>query len=146
MFLSQEQKDQMREDIRKWGGGKERLLTNLNSALDALIYLAENPNRMEEYEGIMKKDWLDAFLIIHYHSLVQSMALSPLILSDSIRGRRREVKGISSKGSTKGDRRETDLFLVDPYDIREIARKAMLITMHYMEERNKVQRLLAEEE
>tara|TARA_R110000824_G_scaffold140016_3_gene305554 strand:+ start:81 stop:536 length:456 start_codon:yes stop_codon:yes gene_type:complete len=144
--INQSMNDRMRQDLIRWAAGKESLLNQMNLALDSLIYLSDNEHRLKEYDQMMTDDWLDAFLIIHYHALAATGGISKLEIGRDHRDNNREVRAVISSTDDEVNGNGYDLFLVDPHDIRMIAKNAMLIAMYYMDERTKVERLLASEE
>jgi len=133
----------IREDIEKWAkGGREGFKEELRAALDAMIVIAENKEVRGKYEKMMQDDWLEAFLILHYHAIIGAELATRLTLSDGDYGPRRII---STSHDGDGRKHQFDLFLVDPHDIRTIARRAILVAMYYMDERHKVQRLLEDD-
>lgn len=133
----------IKKDIARWAeGGREGFGEKLEAALEAMIVISDNEEMREKYEKMMEDDWLEGFLILHYHAIIGSGLATKLKLSDGDYGPRR-VTNTSYDGD--GKKHQYDLFLVDPHDIRTIARRAILVAMYYMDERHKVKKLLAEE-
>lgn len=130
-------RDEFKKDLEAWSGGRPKLKENLEEALEAMIIIMDDKPKRDRYEDIMDEEWLEAFLILHYHTLVGSGELSPLTINPDVVGRRRKVKAVVEEENN----RAYDLFLVDPHDIRNICKRAMLMTMYFMEERQNMKEL-----
>ena len=139
-IFSEAIKKLIKKDIARWAeGGRAGFGEELEAALDAMIVISENEKIREKYEKMMEDDWLEAFLILHYHAVIGIGLASQLKLSDGDYGPRRVT---NTSHDDDGKKHQYDLFLVDPHDIRNIARRAILVAMYYMDERHKVERLL----
>mgnify|MGYP003320849440 CR=1 FL=1 len=137
----------MWEDIKTWSGGDDTLHGKLESSLEAMLALATNPAKVGEYNQLMDNEWLEAYLIIHYHSLMYTGEISPLVMNPDFVGRDRRIQSLVPSDPRIGENSDRgaagyDLYLVDPHDIRNMCRKAMVMAMYFMEERHKVQTLL----
>ena len=147
MDISEYAKDLMRKDLDIWAEGNPRLRERLESSLEAMVSLADNPIKRAKYEKLMDDEWLESFLILHYHTLMNSGEISRIEITPDFLGRRRKVQSIVKSSVEAGedinkDAAGYDLFLVDPHDIRNMCHRAMIMAMYFMDERHSVEKLL----